>query len=186
MDKKDIYEHLAKIYLDASSNKKKKRIDPRVLKSLTLAALAVIFFSVTGLVVNLNKKLPQNSQIALYLHPEIAKINFNFQPAKKEVYAIALNSLNLSHYKSLAFSVKKNNPRDTVSLRVEFTNIFKERSYIYVKDIPSRWGEYIMRFDSFDGITDWSEMKELSFAVEEWNAREDKDVVYLENIRVLR
>ncbi len=186
MDKKDIYEHLAKIYLDASSTKKKKRIDPRILRSLTLAMLAAVFFSVTGLVVGLNKKTPQNSQTALFLHPEIAKINFNFQPAKKEVYAINLNNLNLSHYKSLAFSVKKNNPRDIISLRVEFTNIFKEKSYVYLKDIPSKWGEYLIRFDSFDGITDWSEMKELSFAVEEWNAREDKDVVYLENIRVVR
>ena len=43
MDKKDIYEHLAKIYLDASSTKKKKRIDPRILRSLTLAMLAAVF-----------------------------------------------------------------------------------------------------------------------------------------------
>ena len=34
MDKKDIYEHLAKIYLDASSNKKKKSAaQPRIFKN---------------------------------------------------------------------------------------------------------------------------------------------------------
>ena len=43
MDKKDIYEHLAKIYLDASSNKKKKpAVQPRIFKNLFIVSIVFI------------------------------------------------------------------------------------------------------------------------------------------------
>ena len=43
MDKKDIYEHLAKIYLDASSNKKKKSAaQPGIFKNLFIVSIVFI------------------------------------------------------------------------------------------------------------------------------------------------
>jgi hypothetical protein len=32
----------------------------------------------------------------------------------------------------------------------------------------------------------WTQMKELAFSIEEWNAREKSGIVYLDNIRVLK
>ena len=187
MDKKEIYEHLAKIYLDASlsKNKKRKKEYPR-LKTVFFLAVAVIFSASIFILPKLGKDRFLNSEIALVLQPEIAKINFHFDPAKKEIYSVNLNRLNLAKYKAVAFSVKKANYKDSTSLRIEFSNIFKEKSEIYVKDIPHRWQEYKIALNDFKNITDWSEMKNIAFVVEQWNTKETHGVVYIENIRFIK
>ena len=188
MDKRDIYEHLANIYLDASSkskkkkNKKKHKLNKYVTIGFAVVALLgfVSFSAVNG-------RIPvRASEVALVLYPDAAKINFNFNPAKKEIFSIDLNRLKLSHYKALAFAVKKSNPADRIALKVEFTNVFNERSGFYLKDIPDRWRNYTVKFSDFRELSYWGEMSRLSFIVEEWNAKDKKDVVYIDNIRVLR
>lgn len=188
MDKKDIYEHLAKIYLDAASLKRKKK--PKdILSFRALFFISVIFIGLTILIFsNLykykNKSL--NSEFALVLCPDVVKVNFNFDPAKKETYSVDLNNLDLNRFKTLGFSLKKANYQDIISLRVEFTSNFKEKSEIYLKDIPHKWQDYKIDFKEFKNITDWSSMQSLSFSVEEWNVRENRGVVYLDNVRFLR
>lgn len=190
MDKKDIYEHLANIYLDASSGKKKKK---KVRKSagarnLSLAGLALMllltfFFTAKN---HYNRKPLRGTQVALVIYPDVLKINFNFDPAKKEICSIDLNKLNLTRYSALGFSIKKDNPKNNVSLRVEFTNTFRETAFIYLKEVPSKWNEYKISFSEFKALSDWSEMTKLSFIVEEWNTAEKKDVVYIDDVKVLQ
>jgi len=185
MNKKDLYEHLANIYLDASSQKKKK-----VKKHLKIKGHFLILFGVVGLVIflfiALNKQKSLNSEFALVLQPDTAKINFNFDPAKKEIYSINLNKLNLSRFKTLGFSAKLANYQDKISLRIEFTNTFKEKSEIYLKNISHKWQDYKISFLDFKNMGDWSEMSNLSFIVEEWNTKEKQGAVYIDNLRFLR
>lgn len=186
MDKKDIYEHLANIYLDASSNRKKK-----VKKNYNKWFFLTAGIFVSGFVIFLFILLSKNNktdpyQVALVFYSEPVKINFHFDPAKKEIFSINLNKLNLASYEKLGFSLKKSNYSDTISLRVEFTNSFNENAYIYLEDIPHNWQEYKIALADFKNITDWSEMSALSFIVEEWNVKEKGDVVYIDNIRILR
>ncbi len=83
MDKKEIYEHLAKIYLDASSKKKKKnRHKPKFLKPFFLISILLIFSLCSVLCLSLKNKKLFTSEIALVLLQDAAKINFNFDPAK--------------------------------------------------------------------------------------------------------
>jgi len=189
MDKKEIYEHLANIYLDASSTKKsgRKNKDTSHFRYLFFSSLALIAVLSAVLFTGLYKyRASRGSQVALYLSSETAKINFNFDPAKKEAYSLDLNKLNLAAYKALAFSLKKKNFFDTIYLRVEFTSAYNEKSFVYLKDLPHKWGDYILKFSDFKEISDWSLMSGLAFIVEEWNAKEKKGVVYIDNIRVLR
>lgn len=186
MDKKDIYEHLAKIYLDASGNKPKQKKDYPRSKLFFFFALAVIFLIAALILPGIAKNKFQNFEIALVIQPDLAKINFNFDPAKKEIYSMNLNRLNLAKYKSLAFAVKKNNYKDITSLRIEFTNSFKEKSEIYLKDIPLRWKDFKIALSDFKGITDWSEMSNVSFIIEQWNTKEKHGIVYVDNIRFLK
>ena len=187
MDKKDIYEHLAKIYLDASLKKKKKaRKYSKVLKPLIVAGIILFLGLSAFLFTRLNHRLPPGSQLALVLCPDVIKINFHFDPAKKEIYSLALNKLNLSRFKALGFSAKKANYKDNTSLRVEFISPFKEKSEVYLKDISHKWQDYKIPLSDFKNISDWSEISSLSFIVEEWNVQEKKGVVYIDNVRFLR
>jgi len=187
MDKKDIYEHLAKIYLDASSDKKNKSKDyAKLFKPLFIVGIAGLFSLSVIFLVNFQKHKSPDSQIALLVSTDAAKINFNFNPAKKEVYSLNLNKLKMNRFKALEFSARSKNYQDNISLRVEFTNSFKEKSEVYVTGIPNKWHDYRINLADFKKISDWSEMSNLSFAVEEWNAKFDSGVVYLDNIKFLK
>ena len=188
MVKKDIYEHLADIYLDASSKKKKRsKKYQKNFKALFFISIAVIFLLAVSLLTSPKGKYAfLNSEVALVVSPEVVKINFHFDPARKETYALDLNRLNLSRYKSLIFSAKRADFKDNLALRVEFTNAFKEKSEVYIKDIPHRWRDYKINFSEFKNITDWSRMAGLAFIMEEWNVQEKKGIVYLDNVRFLQ
>jgi len=189
MDKKDIYEHLANIYLDASLKKKKKSKKDfkfRTLLISNLVILVLVFSSFSIFTVYRKSKLRETSQVELVLYPDVARINYNFDPAKKEIYSLNLKNLDLSHYKKLVFSVKKSKFKNNISLRVEFNNSYNEKAFVYVKNILTKWNEFVINLSEFRGISDWSEMSVLSFSVEEWNTKEKQDVLFLENIRVLR
>lgn len=140
----------------------------------------------TALFSNLSKKNTLHSETALILQNDPAKLNFNFDPAKKETYSLNLNRLNLSHVKALGFMLRNMYAKDTVSLRVEFTNAFKEKSEVYIKNVPSKWQDFKIGLSEFKNIGDWSEITSLTFAVEEWNASNKKGVVYIDNVRLLK
>ena len=86
----------------------------------------------------------------------------------------------------MAFSAKKVNYEDSISLRVEFVSAFKEKSEIYFKNISHKWQEYKIDLAQFKNISDWSDMSDLAFIIEEWNAREKKGVVYVDNVRFIK
>ncbi len=187
MDKKDIYEHLAHIYLDASSRRKKK--NKKVFKRAKhLLFLAIPFFVGLGIffiLVSL-KNNALDSQTALFLQTDVAKINFHFDPARREMYSMDLSNINLKRFKTLAFSVKKSDRNRDAALRIEFINNFKEKSEVYIKNLFVKWQEHKISLSDFKRITDWSKMSRLSFIVEEWNTRDKKGVVYIDDIRFLR
>jgi hypothetical protein len=190
MDKRDIYEHLAKIYLDASTNSKRNsraRDYSRVFRSLFFVSVFLVAGLSAGLLfTNYGKTKSPGSQVELVLLPEAARINFHFDPAKKEIYTLNLNKLDLNRYRALAFCVKKAKFRDKISLRVEFASGYGERSEVYFKDIPHKWQDYKVNLSQFRGISDWSQMRCVAFIVEEWNASEKRGIVYIDNVRLVK
>ena len=85
MDKKEIYEHLAKIYLDASSKKKKRtKTHLRLYSNLFIIGLILLIGAGTTVVHFSYKKNELPSETALFITNEPSKINFNF--FKKEAF----------------------------------------------------------------------------------------------------
>jgi hypothetical protein len=191
MDKKDIYEHLAKIYLDASTNssenKEKSKKHLLTLKPVMLFSVIAVFgfafFSFSRARLN---ESSLNSEIALVLSDSAAKINFNFNPAKKEVYVFDLNGLNIGRFSAIGFRLKNAASASDVTFKVEFVNRFKEKSEVYLRDIPHKWQDYKINLSEFKNINNWSSMSGLSFSVEEWNAQGKKGVVYIDNVSLLK
>ncbi|MCM8771325.1 MAG: hypothetical protein NC936_05630 [Candidatus Omnitrophica bacterium] len=192
MDKKELYEHLAKIYLDSSRKHQRKRKNQQYLiKPLHLyIGLAILVLILSPFLIKTifsrNDTFSSEYRTALVIQPDVIKLNYNFSAAKKEIYTIPLKDLNLSSYKVLAFTAKKSQEKGNVSLRIELTNSFKEKSEVYISGLSSKWKDYSINLDSFKKITDWSEIKELLFIVEEWNTKEKNNVVYIENIKFLK
>jgi len=190
MDKKEIYEHLANIYLDASSKsskkKRKSRSYPKPIRNLILVGLLLVLGLGSGIAYSSFNSRNHEAQIALFLFEDTAKLNFNFDPAKKESFSLDLKQLNLSKYKTLSFKARKANPKDIIALKVEFINRFNEKSEVYIKDISGKWGSHEIDLNRFAKISQWGQMKALSFCVEEWNAKEKSGIVYIDNIKVTK
>ncbi len=187
MEKKDIYEHLAEIYLDASSKRKKKtKAYPEVFKTLFFISAFFILGLSAALLVSFQRHKPFASEVSLLLYPDVLKLNFNFDSAKKEIYSLNLDKLDLARFRAIGFSARKNNYQDNISLRVEFNSVFKERSEVYFKDIPHKWQDYKINLSEFKNISDWSKILNLAFIVEEWNVKKKSGIVYIDNVRLLR
>jgi hypothetical protein len=188
MEKQDIYEHLAKIYLDASvPGKKKQTASPHLVRNLLVMTVVLIAGLSGALALNLRKPhtTPQGSELAVVLAEDVIRINFNFDPAKKETYSLDMKNQDMSNFKTLVFSAKKSSGGN-LALRVDFINTYKEKSEIYFTDITGQWKEYRTELSEFKNISDWSSMKQIVFSIEEWNTKEKSGVVYIENMRLLR
>ncbi|MBU1929067.1 MAG: hypothetical protein KKD79_04950 [Candidatus Omnitrophica bacterium] len=189
MEKTDIYEHLAHIYLDTPLRKKNqlKNQPPQVSKKYLYISLAIIACLAILLSIALQiKRKPLTTQNSSVLQPDVIKINYHFNTGKKEVYSLNLKKADLSKFKQLAFFLKKANNRDTISIRVEFANAFKEKGEIYIKDVAKNWKLYKLDLADFKGITDWTEILELSFIIEEWNTQDKDGAVYIESVTLFR
>jgi hypothetical protein len=185
MEKKDIYEHLAKIYLENTPAYKGNKAKAEDYKIYIFVGIAVVIV-VSSLFLIPFSHNPTNSQSTLVLAPDPVKINYKFDPIKKETYSFDLKRLNISGYKALAFSVKRSNYNDKVSMRVEFQSIFRERSELYVKDVPNKWTDITLNFKDFKSISEWAEMSGLIFSIEEWNTKDNKGIVYIDNVRFIK
>ena len=69
-------------------------------------------------------------------------------------------------------------------MRVEFNSKYKEKSEIYIKDVPHTWKDFKINLSEFKNISDWSAISDLSFIIEEWNTSGKKGIVYVDNVRL--
>lgn len=184
MKKREIYDHLADIYLSTPKKKKTKAAKFSQFKQAFLISVVVgvTFFIAVSIV-----RIPRgSSQIALVVQAEPVKINYNLGVIKKEIYSLDLSNLDLAKFKTVGFSLRKTNPRDNIHLRVELRSSFNEISEIYIDNITNRWQEFKLAFNEFPGISDWSRLTRISFVMEEWNTREKKGIVYLDDVKFLK
>ncbi|MFH1397500.1 MAG: hypothetical protein ABIH27_02990 [Candidatus Omnitrophota bacterium] len=189
MEKTDIYDHLAHIYLDTPIRKKNqvKNHPAQVSKKYLYISFAIIAGLSILLILSIQvKRKPLITWNSSVLQPDAVKINYHFDTGKKEVYSLNLNKMDLSKFKSLVFLLKKANNRDSISVRVEFSNGYKEKGEIYIKDPPKDWKMYRLDLADFSGITDWTEMQDLSFIVEEWNAQDKDGAIYIEGVTLFK
>ncbi|MEW6074706.1 MAG: hypothetical protein AB1530_00195 [Candidatus Omnitrophota bacterium] len=191
MDKKDIYEHLAKIYLDASQKShprkgRRGKQPSKLFKNLFFVSLALVVILSGLLAFSAYQKPSLNSRLALVLKPDVAVLNFSFGPVKKEIFSIDLKGMDIARFRILSFDVRKKNYSDNVALRIEFTNAYQEKSEVYLKDISHKWKSYKINLSDFKKISDWSVMFALNFMIEEWNAKGERVLVYLDNVSLQR
>jgi hypothetical protein len=188
--KKDIYEHLADIYLDASYKSKSKQKPKYHLrfKNLAFIGIAIISVPTIFLFTALNR---QPSSSALILQPRIVTINLNTSSPQSEIHSINLDRKDLSRYKTLAFSVRKDSTyQPRLTLRVKLTSAQKQKSEMYLDPISSQWSEYTLKLNDFQSINSWSKMLNLSFIIDEHNVstneKPQSGAVYIDNVRLLR
>jgi hypothetical protein len=82
--------------------------------------------------------------------------------------------------------VRAANPKDELHLRVELRNRYGEESEFYLREVSGRWYDFKVDLDDFKDISNWSNMSELRFVIEDWNTRVKKGRIYIDNVRFVK
>jgi len=187
-----MYEYLAKTYLEPAKKKKSTRKKQKILLLILSGASLALFLTVAVTVVSIARKKSitspyLNREFSLVLIPGPIKINYDFKVAGKiEVFDFELNDLNASRFNFLEFNIKKLDYNNKISVKIEFVNSLKEKSEIYISDIPSRWKKVSLPLERFNKITDWRSLQNLMFAIEEWNASQKEGVIYIDDVKLIK
>lgn len=180
-----MYDYLAKVYLEKQpvvrENKK--------AASWKRNALFLIVPSIVFLAAYFFLKYPvrlyqaKNYFLRISTGDKCIKIKYYFNASgpKTMAYTIDLQGLDLSGFKALRFEARHLN-KGSLSLRIEVENSFKETAACYVSGVENNWKEVTIRLDEFRAITEWNNVKSVSFVVEEWNAQAKEDCVYIDAI----
>ena len=71
-------------------------------------------------------------------------------------------------------------------LRVELENSLRENASCYIKDINNKWKRHTVKLSDLKEITRRDDLRRISFIIEEWNAADKDDCVYIDEIRFVK
>jgi len=183
--KQDVYEHLAKTFLD---KKKKQRPGKKIW--IAAAAIVVALFLLLSITVALltHKKLFSRSLYVLNSNvPTVIEYDFtSLGGSKTKAISFNLNNIDLSRYKFLDLSIRmQENSRVSSTVKVQIENSLLEKDTQYIPGINVRWQKISLPLANFKLIKDWSGVKSLAFIIEDWNVSIKKDSVIIDDIHFM-
>lgn len=195
MEKKEIYDYLAKIYLD--NNKQRPREDRGyflkkywffLIGAIAIAACVFFFYSLLRHPVESHKAKLHSLYLAT--GNELIKIRYNFSDdsaLRKESYTIASSGLNVQDFQQIKFLARRLKNEGSLNLKIEIENSLKEVAFYYITGLTNKWKEFTISLkNDFKEISRWDNIKRISFVAEEWNTEEKDDVIYIDEIRFSR
>ncbi len=184
--KKDVYEHLAKTFLN--KKEKGKFANKKVLKFVYLGIITcfvVIFF----LGVILARRQVFSRSLFVIQDRTPVEIDYDFSSTggdKVRSVSFNLNGINLSKYNHLSLMIRteKETAIDS-SVKVKIENTQLEKDSEYITGINGDWREFKVSFNEFEKIKNWSTVKSLSLVVEEWNVVNKIDKIYFDEVKFI-
>lgn len=180
--KQDVYEHLAKTFLDKKKNKK-----PAKKIWVLVVILAVVFFLLlftTTLFLTKRKFFSRSLYILNDNVPTLIEYDFtSLGDSKIKALSFNLNNIDLNGYNFLDLSVRtQENTKISSTLKVQIENSLLEKDAQYISGINERWQKFSLALDNFKLIKDWSKIKTLTFVVEDWNVSSKKNSIIIDDI----
>jgi hypothetical protein len=182
--KKEVYEHLAKTFLDKKSKKVFKKNELWLYLNLAILAFILLFFLFGTLV--FKKNVFAKNIFVMQDHMPL-EIDYDFialGDSKTKKISFDLQKLNLSGYKSLSLALRtKLKTKIDSSIRIQIENSLSEVDSEYVRGIRDRWITFSLPLSGFEKINNWDSIRSLSFLVEEWNIDSKKDSIFVDDVK---
>jgi hypothetical protein len=187
MTRDEIYDHLAQVYLgkrkSADDRHKQKFNTWLVLNILiTLLILTSAFYGLTAFLVNRDGELRSNVIYALHNGPIRIPYDLNSPYPQVKTFAFSVPEMDVTKYQELRFSVRGLEDGSPGIIKVVLRNRRNEQSSFFVRNVGERWEEVSIPFSEFKGITDWSNVADISFVLEAWNAEKKKGTLLIDNL----
>ncbi len=186
MQREEIYDHLAQVYLG-------KRKDPESHKTrhfhawfLINVLIALIVFSSVfyGLTAFLTRRTSFRDNIIFVLHNGLVRLDYDFNGHVAPIKFLALDApaIDASHYKNIQFSIRVKDKGNPGPVKVVITSNKNETASHYIQGVDFAWQDFRIPLQEFKGITDWGSLKAISFMVESWNMEKKKGIILIDNI----
>ena len=90
--------------------------------------------------------------------------------------------MDVTKYRAIAFSVRAKEEGNPGVVKLVITNHKNETSSYYVMGIDPKWQEWEIPLEDFQQITDWTNVKDVSFVLESWNVNKRKGIILVDDI----
>lgn len=192
MEDKEIYKHLANVYLSKTPNKGKSKslkLNPIfILLSVNTLIIGILLFVIVIDRVN----QPNPFQITSYS----LNVNDNDHPLKikyrlcsplwpKNQIELHFDDIDLSDFKQMRLFVK-GGQEFTKRVILFLHNKNGSKSVSFLNNITEDWKVFIVPFKSLEGERKLSVVNKISFGVENWQINNKKGSIYIGDITFLR
>lgn len=186
MTRDEIYDHLAQVYLGKrkeSETHTKKHFHAWLLINvfITLIIFSSVFYGLTAF---LTRQSSLRGNVFFALHNGLIRLEYNFAENFSPVKTLALSTpeIDASRYKNLQFSIRAKDKGNPALVKVVIENHKKEISSYYIQGIDYTWQDFRIPLQEFRQITDWTDLKDISFVLESWNVDKKQGLILIDNI----
>ena len=183
--KQDVYEHLAKTFLD---KKKKKKISKRTLRNFLISVIIIfclIAFYVLGSFISRKNIFEKSLYIIYDKTPVLIECDFILPGnSKTKALSLNLNKIDLNEYNFLNLSVRTGEKTKLDStIKVQIENSLLEKDAEYISGINKKWSDFSLPLVNFEMIKDWKSIESITFEVEDWNVARKKIKIFIDDVR---
>jgi hypothetical protein len=187
MTRDEIYDHLAQVYIGKKSKtgqEQKNKFNAWLLINIvtTVVIFASAFYGFTAFLTHRNEALQKKIIYALNNGPIRIGYDLNYPYPSVKTFALSTPQINAAKYKTIRFSIRGLEEGYPNIIRVELRNKKNEVSSVLVQGVRLGWKSCVIPFEDFKEITDWSNIEDVSFILEAWNAEKKKGIILIDDI----
>ncbi len=187
MTKDEIYDHLAQVYLgkkNKNEENKKNQFNVWLVLNIviTLVIFVSFFYGLTAFLTKRGASLHNSVIFALTNSPIRVTYNLDYPYPPVKTFSLAVPQMNVTKYKNLNFSIRGMEEGYPGVVKIVLKNQKNEVSSYLIKGVQLEWQDYSIPLEAFDQITDWTNLTDISFIIESWNAEKKKGVVLIDNL----
>lgn len=192
MNREDIYDHLAQVYIGKRKNQQiedKKKTRKREFGAwlliniiITIMIFSSAVYGLTAFLTRRGSSLRSNVIFDLYQGPVKIEYNFREAVAPTKSFSLTLPPLDAGQYSKIHFRMRAREEGSPGIVKVIFRNQLNEEAVYYLNDVSRDWRDFSVDLNEFKRITDWTQLKDLSFTLESWNVEDKKGVILIEDI----
>lgn len=187
MNRDEIYDHLAKVYLGKKSSVqeiKKKKMNSAWLAMnivITLFILASTFYGFTAFLNRQQVDLKNRVVYSLNNNPIriVYDLGYPYPPVK--TFALTIPTKDISKFSKLNVSIRGMDTGYPGVVKLILSNQKNETSTYFLQDIGVDWQHVSIPLEKFH-LTDLTSVTDLSFVLESWNVQSKKGIVLVDDI----
>ncbi len=187
MTRDEIYDHLAQVYLGKKNKieqEKKQKLNAWLVINvvITVVIFASSFYAFSAFLTQRGNSFQNKIIYALNRGPIRVKYNLSYPNPPQETFSLLIPQMNVAKYKELQFSLRGLEEGYPGIIRVELKNKKNEAASIFIEGIGLNWRNFNVPLTKFENISDWSQVSEVSFIIESWNADKKKGIILIDNV----